>query len=208
MTGDYPPCNQTQSNSSTEVTSYSDDETETSFKHLASNWDMDLLAYEEVVVESSGLSAAVISAIEGKNYKIIAGLLKSGINPLAKDDSGWGVFHYAVRAGSKTVMRELLDSKKVKDNKGFDFRDIHGDTALHFASFLGMEAMAKELLRAGCNKDAVNNNGHSPLSIAVNRKQVGIVKVLLDYNAECIPSNPDKLRKIRNDIKYLKSKAA
>jgi len=208
MTGDYPPCNRTQSNGSTEVTSYSDDETKTSFKHLASNWNMDLLVYEEVVAESSGLSAAVISAIEGKNYKIIAGLLRSGIDPLAKDDNGWCVFHYAVRAGSKTVMRELLDSEKVKDNKGFDLRDIHGDTALHFASFLGMDVMAKELLRAGCNKDAVNNNGHSPLSIAVNKKKFGIVDVLLDYKAECIPSNPDKLRKIRNDIKYLKSKAA
>ena len=130
------------------------------------------------------------------------------MDPLAKDDSGWCVFHYAVRAGSKTVMRELLDSKKVKDSRGFDIRDIHGDTALHFASLLGMKAMAKELLKAGCNKDAVNNGGHSPLSIAVNKKQAGIVEVLLDYKAECIPSNTDKLRKIRNEINYLKGKAA
>jgi ankyrin repeat protein len=208
MTGDHPPCNRTWSNGSTESTSYPDNETETSFTHLASKWHIDLPAYEEVVAEISGLSAAIISAIEEKNYKIVAGLLKSGADPLAKDDSGWSVFHYAVRAGSKTVMRELLDSKKVKDSRGFDIRDIHGDTALHFASFLGMKAMAKELLKAGCNKDAVNKGGHSPLSIAVNKKQVGIVEVLLDYKAECIPSNPDKLRKIRNDIKYLKSKAA
>jgi len=150
----------------------------------------------------------MISAIEGKNYKTVAGLLKSGTNPLAVGDSGWCVFHYAVRAGSKTVMRELLDSKKVKDLRGFDVRDIHGDTPLHFASRLGMKAMARELLKAGSNKDAVNHSGQSPLYIAVDKKQVGMVEVLLEYEAECTPPNPDKLRKILNEINYLKSKAA
>jgi hypothetical protein len=193
---------------STDITKYSDFETETSLKPPASQWDIDLPAYEEVVAESSGLSADIISAIKEKNYKIVAGLLKSGTNPLAKDDSGWCVFHYAVRAGSKTVMRELLDSKKVQDSRGFDISDNNGDTALHFASLLGIKAMAKELLKAGCNKDALNNSGHSPLSIAVNKKHVSIVEILLEYKAECIPPNPDKLRKIRNEINYLKGKAA
>ena len=126
---------------------------------------------------------------------------------MAKGDSGWCVFHYAVRAGSKTVIRELLDSKAVKDSKGYDFSDINGDTALHLASLLGMRAMAKELLKADANKNALNHSGHSPLSIAVEKKQVGIVEVLLEYKAQCIPPNLEKLRKIRNDISYLKGKA-
>ena len=230
MTGDHPPCNRTLTSGSTssnassatnastdswgsaasnltDLTSYSDDETEPSF-NLTNKWDLDLPAYEEVVGESSSLAPAIISAIEGKNYKTVAELLKSGTNPLAIGDSGWCVFHYAVRAGSKTVMRELLDSKEVKDMKGFDIRDINGDTPLHFASRIGMKAMAKELLKADCNKDAVNNSGHSPLYVAVDNKQVGMVEILLDYKAECIPPNSDKLRKIRNEINYLKSKAA
>lgn len=234
MTGDHPPYNRTLSNDSTastastassasntsadsrgsaasdltDITTYSDVEKETPLKYSLDQWHIDLPSYEEVVAESSGLSAALISAIEEKNYKTVAGLLKSGMSPLAKDDSGWCVFHYAVRAGSKTVMRELLASKKVIDGKGFDLADNNGDTALHFASLLGMKAMAKELIKAGCNKDALNNGGHSPLSIAVNKKQVGIVEILLESKAKCIPPSPDKLRKITNEINYLKGKAA
>ena len=206
-TGDHPPCNRTQSNDSTastassasntsadswgsavsdltDITTYSDVETETPLKYSVNQWDINLPSYEEVVAESS---AALISAIEEKNYKTVAGLLKSGTSPLAKDDSGWCVFHYAVRANSKTVMRELLASKKVIDSKGFDIKDNNRDTALHFASLLGMKAMAKELIKAGCNKDAENNGGHSPLSIAVSKKQVGMVEILLEHKAECIP---------------------
>lgn len=230
-TGDHPPYNRTQSNDSTastassasntsadsrgsaasdltDITTYSDVETETPLKYSVNQWDINLPSYEEVVAESSGLSAALISAIEEKNYKTVAGLLKSGTSPLAKDDSGWCVFHYAVRANSKTVMRELLASKKVIDSKGFDIKDNNGDTALHFASLLGMKAMAKELIKAGCNKDAENNGGHSPLSIAVSKKQVGMVEILLEHKAECLPPSPDKLRRIRNEINYLKGKAA
>ncbi|KAH7327544.1 ankyrin repeat-containing domain protein [Rhexocercosporidium sp. MPI-PUGE-AT-0058] len=230
MTGDHPPYNRTWSNGSTasnassasntsadswgsaasdstDITTYSDADMDNSLKYLASQWDIHLPSYEEVAAKSSGLSPAIISAIEGKNYKIVAGLLKNGTDPLAKDDSGWCVFHYAVRAGSKTVMRELLDSKRVKGSRGFDISDNNGDTALHFASLLGMKPMAKELLKAGCSKNALNHGGHSPLSIAVNKKQVGTVEILLEYNAECIPPNPDKLRKIRNEINYLKGQA-
>ncbi len=192
---------------STGLTSHSDVETEPSSKNPEDEWHIELPTYEKAVSEPSGLSVAIIKAIERKDYKIVARLLKSGENPLAKDDSGWCAFHYAVRADSKTVIRELLDSKAVKDNKGYDISNINGDTALHFASLLGKRAMAKELLKAGANENALNHSGHSPLSIAVEKKQDCIVEVLLQCKAQCIPPNPEKLRKIRNNINYLKPKA-
>jgi ankyrin repeat protein len=106
-------------------------------------------------------------------------------------------------------MRELLASNRVIDSKGFDIKDNNGDTALHFASsLLETKAMAIELIKAGCDKDALNNGGHSPLSIAVNKKKVGMVEILLKYKAKCIPPSPDKLRRICNEINYLKGKAA
>ncbi|PMD51096.1 ankyrin [Hyaloscypha bicolor E] len=193
---------------SADITTRSDFETESWLKHLASQWDIDLPMDEEVATVKRSDLSAIITAIKEKNYKIVARLLQSVKDPLAKDDNGWCAFHYAVRVGSKTVMRELLDSQKVKESRGFDIGDSNGDTALHFASLLGMEAMAKELLKAGCNKNALNNSGHSPLSIAVNKKKVGIVEILLEYKAECIPPNPEILRKIRNEINYLKDIAA
>ncbi|KAH8598626.1 hypothetical protein B0O99DRAFT_615562 [Bisporella sp. PMI_857] len=85
-------------------------------------------------------------------------------------------------------------------------RDIYGDTALYFASSLGSRAMAKELLAAGSATDLVNITGYSPLAVAVKRKHVAVVEILLKYNAKCIPENPDGLRKIRNEIRYLQSK--
>jgi hypothetical protein len=177
------------------------------FESLENKWDINVQMYEELASQSSGLSVAIISAINEKNCKMVAELLKSGEDPLAKGDSGWCVFHYALRADSKTVMRELLKSKKVKDNRGFDIRDIHGGTALHFAALLGMKKMARELLIAGSDRNALNNSGYSPLSVAVKEKEAGIVEVLLDYKAECIPPNPKRLKIICEDIKYIKDQA-
>jgi len=189
------------SNSSA-ITRYSDYEIKTPTKVLQYEWDLDL-----DLSEKSRLQIELISAIETKKeYKLVRKLLNGeGQDPLAKDDSGWSVFHYAVRGGSKTVMRELLDTKKLKEQRAFDMRDIHGDTALHFASSLGSRTMAKELLAAGSAKDLVNLAGYSPLAVAVERKHVAVVEILLKHSAKCIPEKPESLRKIRNEIKYLQS---
>jgi len=204
MKGEHPRSIQMLSNGSTASTSSVT--SDSLFESLKNKWDINLQMYEEVVSESSGLSVAIISAINEKNCKMVAELLKSGEDPLAKGGSGWCVFHYAVRADSKTVMRELLKSKKVKENRGFNIRDTHGDTALHFAALLGMKKMARELLIAGSDRNALNNSGYSPLSVAVKEKETSIVEVLLDYKAECIPPNPKKLKVILEEIKYIKTK--
>ena len=115
------------------------------------------------------------------------------------------MFHYAVRAGSKTVIAQLLETKKIKDNNLFDVRDSNGETALYFAASLsGQKAinMARKLLEARADPNALNEDRRSPLSIAVEMKNEGMVSLLLEYKAVCMPTDEIGLGKIVRNIEY------
>ncbi|RDL41277.1 uncharacterized protein BP5553_01256 [Venustampulla echinocandica] len=191
---------------STYSTSFEDDDTMTMCEIGEVKWNLELLIDEESDSDTSGLSGAIITAIENKESRVVAQLLANGEDPLAKDDNGWCAFHYAVRADSKKVMRELLRSKKVqRDIEGVDRRNKSGATPLHFASSIGRKSMARELLNAKADKNAVDNHNRSPLFVAVEGKHIGIVELLLDEGAKFEPSTPVRFKQMRNTINNNKS---
>jgi ankyrin repeat protein len=174
--------------------------------HLTPTSGPDQLINEDYFSLTLGLSDAMISAIEKVQYKVVARLLERGEDPSAEDHNGWCVFHYAVRADSKRVMRQLLGSEKVKSNKGvLEQKNRDGATPLHFASSMGFIAMAKLLLNAGVDKNAVDNHNRSPLFVAVESNKFDIFELLSDQEAECIPFKPDRFKRMRNDFLNRKS---
>lgn len=192
----------TASYASTACTTFSnDDETEPLCEPFKFKWNLELQTEEDAISYPSGLSDAIISAVRNKDSKAVASLLERGANPLAKDDNGWCAFHYAVRADSKRVMRELIQCKKVINNpEGVDQKTNNGATPLHFASSTGMKTMAKELLNAGADKNAVDNHNRSPLFVAVEKNRIDMVELLLDHRAISTPSPPSRFKEMQNTI--------
>jgi ankyrin repeat protein len=63
-------------------------------------------------------------------------------------------------------------------------RDHHGFTPLHLAAFFQNEYAAAKLVEKGVELDARDNEGNTPLSIAVQGGPFpGVVKVLLEHGA-------------------------
>lgn len=164
-------------------------------------WNLELLIDADSDLGASVLSGAIIAAIKSKESRVVAKLLDNGEDPLAKGDNGWSALHYAVRADSKRVMRELLRWMKLKGDKGgIDRRDQNGATPFHYASSIGNRSMAKELLAANADKDAVDDHNRSPLFVAVEGKHIGVVELLLDAKANFEPYVPVRFKQMRNTI--------
>jgi len=157
----------------------------------------------------TSLSCTLIFAIQKKERAVVRTLLDRGDDPLAEDANGWCALHYAVRADSKRVMRELLAFEKIKNGKGIiDLADKNGATALHFAASIGRKTMAYELLEAKADKDAPDRHGRSPLLMAVEGNHRDIVELLLDRGAKVTKNMPKRFEEMQAAISYQKRMAA
>lgn len=70
-------------------------------------------------------------------------------------------------------------------------KDFKGNTALHYAALLGFQEGAELLLRVSAPVNAVNNNGETPLIIAVQQRNLPMVRLLLTNGAD--PKLPDRI---------------
>jgi len=154
---------------------------------------------------SPGLAPDFILAIQKKDRRNVQELLKCGVDLLEEDADGRCGLHYAVKANSKRVMRELLGSDNLKENpKGIDRRDRNGATSLHFAASIGEKAMAEELLQKDADKNAVDRYGRSPLLMAIEGNHEKLVELLLDHKAEIPESPPKRFKDMQTAISYRK----
>ena len=87
----------------------------------------------------------------------------------------------AVLAGDLNLVEPLI--KAGADLNGLS---AYGDTALHLASFaLKDELPAVEmLLEAGADPELQNSDGFTPLTMAAKRRQIEIIRLLLDHGVD------------------------
>jgi len=85
----------------------------------------------------------------------------------------------AARAGDITKMRELLE-------EGADIQEtVVGNTALHYAVFYShINAVQFLVEEAGANINAQNLSGQTPLNWAVERSNMELTSLLLEYGAD------------------------
>ena len=57
--------------------------------------------------------------------------------------------------------------------------DFEGNTALHWASLAGVHSTCDLLLNAGCDVNAMNNNGETPIHIALRQDHLECVVLFL-----------------------------
>ena len=71
-------------------------------------------------------------------------------------------------------------------NKGanVDVRDRDGNTPLHDAALFGDETAVNYLIGAKARLNATNNRGETPLILAVQRRAIQLVKLLMDAGAD------------------------
>ena len=123
------------------------------------------------------------------------------------DSHGWKAIHYAVLKRNEPIVRLLLDydmekhARKEKDSDGrgggtvqgnkdnnddwiINSKKLDSETPLHIATDCGNESMV-QLLLSKSFEDMINVNVgdmllHTPLHVAVKRRQYGIAKLLLE----------------------------
>lgn len=105
----------------------------------------------------------LITAVIGRDIRLIKELLSDGIAPNLADRKGWTALHFAAQNNDAETADLLLKNGASPEN-----RDHFGNTPLFRAvfSYRGYDDCISVLLKAGANPDVINNHGVSPRSLA------------------------------------------
>ena len=110
-------------------------------------------------------SPVVMAASEGSKA-IVDVLLRFGANLLDRDPYGYTALHWTVVRHHFGVIMTLNTY-----SRGFagwlNSQDSYGNTALHLAAKMGYTDAAKLLVKLGAEKNLQNDDGRSPLDLAV-----------------------------------------
>ena len=102
-------------------------------------------------------------------------LLERGADPSLMEDDGKVALHGAARAGSASIVKDLLDKDSVV-NQAMD--GLYA-TPLHFACYRGYAELAEQLLLADLNAEDLWSR--TPLSAASSAGHMQVVKTLLPH---------------------------
>lgn len=113
--------------------------------------------------------------------RLIAAGVETAVPP--KRPSPVPLLHAAAASGNAGVLEELIKA-------GADVHEIdknrNGRTALHFAAGSGAEEAVLALVRAGASIDAADAHGWTPLHVAADLGQRGVVVFLLLKGANAL----------------------
>jgi ankyrin repeat protein len=149
---------------------------------------------------NTSLEQELFKAIKNNNIKEAERLLEKGANPNLCNQDGFFPLHMAVRQGNMEIVKLLLSQSGIminpKDNKKntplaiakeMQYAEIEKLLVSHQKLFLDIvlkdEKQVKELLKSGVNPNQVNNDGKTPLMIAVEKGYTNILKLLLEKGA-------------------------
>lgn len=78
------------------------------------------------------------------------------------------------------LLLSLAETREIKD---IDVRDNKGSTPLHYAAFFGYSEIAKRLVEAKVDINAMNDHRETPLFYAAKAGNIEMVKMLIDAGA-------------------------
>ncbi|XP_052801934.1 palmitoyltransferase ZDHHC17-like [Mya arenaria] len=141
-------------------------------------------------------------------------LMSYGADPSVRDGEGCSCIHLAAQFGHTSIVAYLIakgqDVDMLDKNGmtalmwasyrvfGYDparllltfgasvnKRDrVNENTPLHWSNLTGNNVVGKMLLKAGADLDAINSKGESPLDVAAQQKNVGMVKRIRELRLE------------------------
>ena len=144
-----------------------------------------LLAATPALAQSYSNTYTFLKAVKERDGdKVSSVLAEPGSTVVNARDRGTGEggLHIVTRARDHTWLRFLL-------GKGArpDLQDQQGNSALALAAQIGWAEGAQELLARKATVDLGNGRGETPLILAVQRRDMAMVRLLLSYGA-----NPKK----------------
>jgi len=129
-------------------------------------------------------STPLHEACEGGSDKIVELLLQKGAQILEADRDGVLPLHVACREGHIAIVKQLfLHGYHIKDGL-VRAKDMHGNSALHFAVESGVKEIVEVLLLNGSDPIAQKKNEVTPLHIAARNGHIEIAKYLVQYKGQ------------------------
>lgn len=95
----------------------------------------------------------------------------------------------AIQEGKSSMVAAAMRISKKLD---VQWKDVLGDTPLHYSAAQGDTDASDELLKAGVDIESVNEDYNTPLSEAAAKVQLPTISSLLAHGASCITSNVEK----------------
>lgn len=145
-------------------------------------------ANPNAVEEVNGMTPLIIAA-EQDQIEIFQLLLRYGAQPDAKDKHNRTALHWATNNGSLTLVTTLLESVSEVTSL-FTQEGEAGCTPLHIAVLKGYEDFVRLFLDAGISVNLTTKGGFMPLHLAAERGNLGMVKLLLEYDADPSAEGP------------------
>ncbi|WAR03499.1 ZDH17-like protein [Mya arenaria] len=155
-----------------------------------------------------------INIVRQGHLPMVVLLMSYGADPSVRDGEGCSCIHLAAQFGHTSIVAYLIakgqDVDMLDKNGmtalmwasyrvfGYDparllltfgasvnKRDrVNENTPLHWSNLTGNNVVGKMLLKAGADLDAINSKGESPLDVAAQQKNVGMVKRIRELRLE------------------------
>ena len=161
-------------------------------------WPRERMSVSQMIEEAQSKMKQNMKSLSYKTYKWIKKipvqyLTSMDLNLDEANDDGITLLHALAEGNERKGIRYLID--KVKN---IDPRDSMGQTPLHKACIRSNFKTAKFLIENGADVNGITENGESPLTILAAQKEqdIGLLKMLLDRNANRSHQNNDHMRAI------------
>jgi ankyrin repeat protein len=99
------------------------------------------------------------------------------------ENNDMDLVHYVLKRGADIEARRKRGTPLLNRGAAIEVRDDYDKTPLHYAAYLGHEAIVKLLLDRGADIEARDEDGQTPLHYAAHLSHEAIVKLLLDRGA-------------------------
>ena len=131
--------------------------------------------------------SALSNAVSRNSYEIVDFLLKNGCDPSVVDDLGNNLIFLLVKSyksGSYLEFEKKLAMLLAKNVKHSD-TNLNGETILHLAIEKNNIMLIEKLLNLGLDINSKDNNGVTPLHLAVMKaKNMSVIEFLLKNGAD------------------------
>ncbi|KAG9484483.1 hypothetical protein GDO78_010061 [Eleutherodactylus coqui] len=115
------------------------------------------------------------------DLKSLRKLIKKGSSVDVPDNRGWMPIHEAASSDAAQCLQLLINSAPSREY--VKSKTFEGESALHLAAKRGSVRCAEILLRAGADPNDLTNDVTTPMFLAIESGNEGVVKLLLKYKA-------------------------
>jgi ankyrin repeat protein len=115
----------------------------------------------------------LMSATISLNHEAALLLLEYGANVNVKDENGSSIIHHACKCDNFEFFKKCADVATI------DVADPSGDYPIHLLAEKGDCTWMEYLLTKPCDRHSLDDDGNSPLQIAIKNEHLGIVDVML-----------------------------